>query len=377
MSKPRILIIENSIAITGALKSIIRSSQGLASEYTFIFLLPTNSTATKHVSALGFEVHELPMKELRKSILSLIAYFPSLLYNSIKLFKIIRNHKINLITGNDFYNLLPVGYKILGGNLPYLCYVRFLPSKFPAPLVKFWCALHHRYASTTIAVSEVVKNELPYKEHVVVIGNELPAEEIPFHSALSSTTILYPANYIQGKGQEFALESFSLIFRKHPRWKLKFVGGDMGLQKNKDFKENLIALANRFEFANQVEWHNFSDKVSDEYLNAGIVLNFSESESFSMTCLEAMFYGRPVIATRSGGPSEIIDQNETGILVDVKDVTAMAHAMEYLISNPDKRESMARRGYNKVRLKFSYANTVQKLGDVYQMALKDYSPKIL
>ena len=80
----------------------------------------------------------------------------------------------------------------------------------------------------------------------------------------------------------------------------------------------------------QVEWHAFAEKISEEYLDAAIVLNFSESESFSLTCLEAMFYGRPVIATRSGGPSEIIDHNESGILVDVKDVDAMANAMTNL-----------------------------------------------
>jgi glycosyltransferase involved in cell wall biosynthesis len=144
----------------------------------------------------------------------------------------------------------------------------------------------------------------------------------------------------------------------------------MGLQKNKDFKDNLIALAKRLKLEDQVEWYNFSEKISNEYLNAGIVLNFSESESFSMTCLEAMFYGRPVIATRSGGPSEIIDQNDTGILVDLRDITAMANAMEYLLSNPEKREIMARRAYDNVRIKFSYANTVQKLGELYQTAIQ-------
>jgi glycosyltransferase involved in cell wall biosynthesis len=56
------------------------------------------------------------------------------------------------------------------------------------------------------------------------------------------------------------------------------------------------------------------------------------------------------------------------------DITAMANAMEYLISNPDKRDLMARRAFERVRLKFSYENTIEKLGQVYQAALKDYCP---
>ena len=153
---------------------------------------------------------------------------------------------------------------------------------------------------------------------------------------------------------------------------MRFVGGDMGLQKNKDFKQYLIAHAISLGLGAQVEWHAFAEKISQEYLNAAIVLNFSESESFSLTCLEALFYGRPVIATRSGGPSEIIDHNESGILVDVKDVTAMAKAIDDLISSPEKRELMSRTAYERVRKKFSHENTVQKLGEVYKAAIKHY-----
>ncbi|WP_276373183.1 glycosyltransferase family 4 protein [Chryseolinea sp. H1M3-3] len=372
MSKPSILIIENSIAITGALKSIIRSSQGLADNFNFIFILPKQSRALSFVREQGFDAYELPMKELRKNFVSLIGYGPSLFYNSFALYQITKRLKVDLLVVNDFYNLIATGYKILGGRAPYICYVRFLPSKFPKQLVKFWCALHHRYAMATVAVSEAVRKELPYQEKVVVIGNELPAEEVALSSTLNCNTILYPANYIQGKGHEFALESFARVSRSHSQWNLRFVGGDMGLQKNKDFKKYLMALANRLNLEDQVSFHDFSNNISNEYLHAGIVLNFSESESFSMTCLEAMYYGRPVVATRSGGPSEIIDQNETGILVNLKDIDAMANAIDYLIKNPERRQLMASKAYESVRQKFSFSNTIGKLEKLYQTAVKDY-----
>jgi hypothetical protein len=48
----------------------------------------------------------------------------------------------------------------------------------------------------------------------------------------------------------------------------------------------------------------------------------------------------------------------------------MANAMDYLIVNSDKREIMAQHAYLSVRQKFSYANTVEKLGKVYESALK-------
>jgi L-malate glycosyltransferase len=367
--KPRILIIENSTAVTGALKSILRSSQALQEDYLFIFVLPKSSSATAFVREAGFEAHGLQMKELRKDAFSFVTYLPVLFYNAYLLTKFLKQLKIDLIHVNDFYNLLPACYKFFGGKTPYVCHVRFLPSRFPKPLVAFWCGLHDRFASAVIAVSEAVLKELPIRNNVTVIGNEFPAENISFTPS-DSHYILYPANYIRGKGQEHALESFAIVHKKHPEWKLKFVGGDMGLQKNKEFKTELIKQANRLQLGKQVEWGDFSAKISEEYLSASIILNFSESESFSMTCLEGMFYGRPVIATRSGGPAEIIDQNQSGILVDLEDVAGMAAAIDYLISHPDKRNAMAQKAYKSVREKFSYDNTVRKLGKIYRSALK-------
>ena len=144
----------------------------------------------------------------------------------------------------------------------------------------------------------------------------------------------------------------------------------MGLEKNKKFKKELVEMSEKLQLKDSVEWRDFSERIADEYLAAAFVLNFSESESFSMTCLVAMFYGRPVIATRSGGPSEIIDQNESGILVDLQDTSAMANAIDNLIRSPLIREQMAKLAYARVREKFSFENTISKLGEVYQEALR-------
>lgn len=356
------------MAVTGAFVSILRSTSFLMTQFDFVFILPLGSAAVSYARKEGIEVHELPLKELRRSIASFLLYFPFLLSNSIKLSGLVKSLNIDLINVNDFYNLLPACYKLFGGKVPYVCYVRFLPSKFPPVLVKVWCYFHRKYAVSIIAVSEMVKQELPYKEKVTVIGNELPAEELEYTST-RSTILLYPANYIQGKGQEFALETFADIHIKFPDWKLRFVGGDMGLKKNREYKNELMKKADGLGLQSQIEWLEFSDNLSTHYTDAGIVLNFSESESFSMTCLEAMFYGRPVIATKSGGPAEIIDHNETGILVELRNIKQMAAAMEYLIMHPAERAVMGKKAYQSVRERFSYPNTIGRLKDVYESAL--------
>ena len=118
------------------------------------------------------------------------------------------------------------------------------------------------------------------------------------------------------------------------------------------------------ELERKIEWIAFTEDVELECKQADIVLNFSESESFSITCLEALYFGRPLIATDCGGPAEIIDF-DTGYLVNLGDVKAMTQSLEYLITHPSEREEMSRQAYSRVRSKFSYENTINKLELLY------------
>jgi L-malate glycosyltransferase len=369
--RARILIVENSIAVTGALVSIVRSCRDLKEHFDFFFVLPKKSMARDYVQKAGFPVYEFPLKEIRKS-LWVVLYIPYLAANTIRLSNLVKSLKIDLINVNDFYNLVAASYRIFGGKVPFVCYVRFLPSKFPSALVKVWSLAQDRFARKVICVSNAVRAQLPFTRKVVVIGNELPEHPIEYHSQ-NSRILLYPANYIQGKGQEYALESFALIHARYPQWKLRFVGGDMGLIKNRHFKDLLIRKSKMLGLENQVEWHDFSENITGHYLGAAIVLNFSESESFSMTCLEALYCGRPVIATRCGGPEEIIDDNISGQLVNLRDVKGMSEAIESLICSASIRENMGAKGYLNVREKFSFENTGKKLLEVYNSALRPQS----
>jgi glycosyltransferase involved in cell wall biosynthesis len=85
-----------------------------------------------------------------------------------------------------------------------------------------------------------------------------------------------------------------------------------------------------------------------------VVLNFSEAESFSMTCAEAGFYGKPVIASKCGGPEEIIDDGKTGLLVQNKNRQQMEEAMLQLAAAlPEDRRMMGAAAKKYVTEKFS------------------------
>jgi L-malate glycosyltransferase len=368
MKKRRILIIENSVHVTGALKSITRTAYDLKDFYDFVFVIPTGSRGRFWIEAKGFtSIYELGMTEISRRVFSLMKYVPHLIYNTAKLKGLISKEEIDIIHVNDLYNLIPIALRAFGVKIPYVCHIRFLPDKFPPWLFNTWLRLHLRYAVKIVAVSQFLKDRLPTTNKIAVIHNELPIEEKhPFEMTKHvNPTMLYLSNVIPGKGHDYALETFKELHKDFPDWRLRFVGGDMGMKKNADYIVSLKERARTLGIADRTEWEPFAQDVEYEYKRAHIVLNFSESESFSITCLEALYYGCCLIATASGGPAEIIRHGETGILVGNGKVSEMVSALRGLIQNPVLRQKMATAGRDDVRNRFSIQNTSLKLRHVY------------
>lgn len=357
-----LLIVDNSIAFTGALKCAVNEAETLSDKHQFVFVLHHHSNQVKILKNKGYTVYQLPLVEIKKSLPILLLYPIMLVRNSIMLLKILRAERIDILQVNDFYNMLGVMVKMLGYNGKLITYVRFLPSVMPGPLRKLWIKLGLKYSHKIIAVSDAVLNQLPKHKKVTRIYDPVQlTENLTIEKDATSGVIklLYLSNYIQGKGQDSAVEAFAQAYAQNQQLRLTFMGGDMGMEKNAAFKETLIERVNTLGLGNVVEFAPFNSDVESAIKSADIILNFSEAESFSMTCLEAAFYGTALIATECGGPQEIIDNDNTGITVPVKDIDAMTAAIVELANNHSKRTEFARAGKIYVTQKFSIENYKQ------------------
>jgi glycosyltransferase involved in cell wall biosynthesis len=79
-----------------------------------------------------------------------------------------------------------------------------------------------------------------------------------------------------------------------------------------------------------------------------------------------MAVGRPVIAPREGGPTEIVADGDTGLLVPPRDADALAHAILVLLRDPARRASMARAARLRVADVFdikAHARAVERVFD--------------
>jgi glycosyltransferase involved in cell wall biosynthesis len=373
----RILIVDNCIAVTGALKAILNTTRALRAEYAsqfeFEFVMPTGSAALPTVLSEGYQVHTLPFIEVNKKPGDLLRYVPMLLTNGLRLRRLARQRGVGLIHLNDFFNLAGIIAKWAGGP-KLLTHVRLLPQNFPKPLRRVWVGADTRYADRVICVSEAVKAAFPDAPTVLVVADPIPEGEkhplpAPDHVEGRAHTgelkLLYLANYIQGKGQDYAIEAFATAYAQDSRLRLYFHGGNMGLEKNRAYLRELKARVQMLGLEGVVHFGEFVQDVEKEIKAADILLNFSETESFSLTCLDALFYGTALVASDCGGPRELFEHGRSGLLVPNRSVPAMTAAILELAADPSKRARFAAAGREFVRQKFSPDQTYRKLKDVY------------
>ncbi len=367
-----ILVVDNSRAVTGALNAMRHATGPLRPGMAFEYVLPTGSTGRAVLEADGYRVHELPFVEISRRKADLLRYLPMLLLNGWRLRRLARQQGARVVHLNDFYNLTGYVAKALSlGSLGVVTHVRFLPQSLPQPLARTWRWMAERWAGRVVCVSEAVRRYFGQGPEVQVVYDPLPGAErhpaiaVPPARPDGTVRLLYLSNYIQGKGQDLALAAFELAYAGNSRLRLQFVGGDMGMDKNREFRARLEAQAQAAGLQEVVSFAGFVADVEQAIKAADVLLNFSESESFSLTCLDALYYGTPLIASDCGGPAELFENGRSGLLVPNRDVPAMGAAIARLAADAGLRERFALAGRAYVRQKFAPASTYEKLGALY------------
>lgn len=84
-------------------------------------------------------------------------------------------------------------------------------------------------------------------------------------------------------------------------------------------------------------------------------------EGFGIVYLEANLYGKPVIAGCSGGVSDAVINNKTGLLVNPENISEIAKAIKELIGNPEKRINLGKFGRERAINDFSWATQIKNL----------------
>jgi len=353
--KRKLYIVDPSKHITGAFKAAQNEATILRDTFEVILVLPKISTIEKKDLKIFSKVIYLPIYDLRKSISSIILYLPMLMYSGWLLRKYMKKDSCQLLQINDFYLMQGVVAKLFGYKGKIFTWVRIDPTRYGSLFSKYWLKLDYWASDKVVSVSEFIKEKLNNSEKNIVLYDPIipSSYQKRYHDETDKKKIVFIGNYTFGKGQQHAIEAFSKLSQNYPDVELHFYGGTLNLEKNLEYKHSLIEKVKEYKLDNKVFFHAYTDNVSDILGESYMALNFSESESFSLTCLEASSSGTCVVATKCGGPEEIIVDHKTGFLVNKGDIAEMTEAMDMLLSDPVLNRSFGENGKKHVHDKFS------------------------
>ncbi|MCH7414625.1 glycosyltransferase family 4 protein [Belliella sp. R4-6] len=198
-----------------------------------------------------------------------------------------------------------------------------------------------------------VKKYVP-ENKVLICPNGIPKISNSFvrpkKEGNDKVNLLFLSNLIESKGIFILLDACKDLIQRGMTFRCNLVGGE-GDISIKQLKQKIIDL----DLENYVYYlgKRYGEDKNEIFLNSDIFVFPTFNETFGLVNLEAMQFRLPIVSTNEGGIPDIVEDGETGFIVQKKDHFALADRLLQLIENEDLRVEMGRRGELKFLNKFT------------------------
>lgn len=248
-------------------------------------------------------------------------------------------------------------HEILPGPIPLVKLLsKMIDSSTPRPIVVSEAVSNHWKPKLKLAKPEVIHNGIPYEEFLKTHPNAKSEIGLPVDKLI--ITMIGRIN--PGKGQSFFLEMASRISKTYPQCLFVLVGDPFPGYEHIQDEIRMAIKANSLE--ERVSDLGFRTDIPKVLAATDIfVLPSILPDSFPTVILEAMASGIPVVATRSGGASEMVLDGETGFLIPIGDVDKGIQALSNLIENEAMRLEMGKAGRARVLTEYSLEAFEEKI----------------
>ncbi|NEZ45607.1 glycosyltransferase family 4 protein [Clostridium niameyense] len=252
-------------------------------------------------------------------------------------------------------------------NIPYVVTEHL--TEFARGLIENWQVPYIKEifnnANKSLAVSTPFSKLLQkYSDKEIgVIHNPVDISffEIPESREKEPFTFLCVAFLAHKKGIDVLIKSFNKAFKNKKNVKLK-IGGDG------DQRSNLEKLTKDLGLSDQIEFLGILSRgeVKKQMQESNVFVLPSRFETFGIVYIEALATGIPVIATKCGGPEDIVAES-VGKLIEVEDIGGLSNAMIYIYENYGSYDSKELRKYCSDN--FSKEAIANKLINIYKSIL--------
>jgi glycosyltransferase involved in cell wall biosynthesis len=166
---------------------------------------------------------------------------------------------------------------------------------------------------------------------VKVIPNVIPIENYPFRLRQGvQPNLLWMRTFHPLYHPEMAVEVLKLLREKYPHVCLTMAGQEKGLL------DSVKSLAAQYDLLGSIRFAGFLETSGKqrEFVAHDIYLHTNRIDNMPVSVVEAAAFGLPVVATKVGGISYLLEHERTALFVENGDVHGMANAVMRLIEEP-------------------------------------------
>ena len=229
-------------------------------------------------------------------------------------------------------------------------------------------------AITTVSnyLKEETISTFKLKKEINVIHNFINPEKIrgtnipckkSYFSPNNEKIMIHVSNFRKVKRLEDVIEIANRVIKKTPS-KLILIGDGPERVKAENLARDLGITENVSFLGKQSDVWRF-------YKLADVLLFPSQRESFGLAALEALCFGVPVIAARSGGIPEVVVDGKCGFLSELGDVEKMANDTLRILTNEELYQQFRAYACEYSSTNFNSDFIIEKYEKVYQTALNE------
>jgi glycosyltransferase involved in cell wall biosynthesis len=323
----RILVFAHDATLYGASQSLLTALEGLARRYNhnLLVLLPYPGKIEEKLKSLNVASKVIPFprcvefksgsKKILKRFLYAYRYFRKSRSVNGALQKTVLEFCPDVIYTNT--SVVSIGFRIASKfNIRHVWHVREfgdLDYNFFYIPTKKYVARCIAKSSHSIFGSETLRNSwLGGKQSQSSVIYNGVFDEISNFSPRSldeQVTIGILGGIFNGKGHQTAVHALSIVCKSKPDAVLLIYGDVVDASYHQDLMKTITTLG----LESNVIFKGFVNDKNEIYASIDLLLNCSRMEGFGRTLIEGMLHGVPVIANKSGGVLEIIEDGIDGL----------------------------------------------------------------
>ncbi|HXE82298.1 MAG TPA: glycosyltransferase family 4 protein [Gemmatimonadales bacterium] len=244
--------------------------------------------------------------------------------------------------------------------------LRWVQSSLP------WLRWFVRWA---LKISDTIVAISSYTAREIARFAQVPVEVIPYTLPFAAGTsqarlpraggfqVLFVGRLVERKGVKHLIEAIARM----PDARLVVIGDGPERQALEAGTRDL-GLGSRVDFRGRVSDDELraTYAASDALVLPSILDARGDTEGLGVVLLEAMSYGVPVVASDIGGITDIVEHNQSGLLVPPGDSAALAQALERLSRDAALAQRLGAAGEQRVRSAFGWTEIMAKWDAVYR-----------